>query len=462
MKKGFATAAQFSEWSGGTWEPVVPELLGRPCIDSREVSENDVFFAVNRPEFDAHNFVQKAFESGAGAAVVRRGFHGDGSAARPLLRVDDPNLALSRIAAGYRSGLSAEIVGVTGSMGKTTVKELTADLLSMAGPTARTLGNFNNDFGLPLSLLQAASNVRYGVFEVGMNHPGELAPLCSILKPRFGIMSRIGPVHVGNFNSTAQIAEEKSTLFASLPSDGLAVMSCDDAWFDMVSSRAPCPVVTVSLNKDADFRGVVSADVQELLVVERESGHQEQFHLPMPGRHVAENVLLALAMVRSMGLPWTGTAKTVAAYHTLKGRWQKIRVGEVTVIHDAYNANPASMIAAAEAFAAAPGHAKKWLVLGGMRELGRLETPLHHEVGAKIASGPWAGVLTIGPLGGLIADGLAAGGMEAAKIIRCTGHQEAAKRLRACTAGGDAVLFKASRGEALEKILEYWSAESIR
>ena len=195
-------------WTGGEWVGKPPHAPVRGVtIDSRNLKPGQLFVAIRGERVDGHAYVAQALRDGAVAALVQRDLAASCQAAGPLLAVTDPRAALAALAAGYRASLSTAMIALTGSVGKTTVKEMTADILSALAPTARTRGNWNNDLGLPLSLLTLEKEHRFGVFEVGMNHPGELKPLCEMIRPRWGVITTIGPVHIEYFNSVRAIAD---------------------------------------------------------------------------------------------------------------------------------------------------------------------------------------------------------------------------------------------------------------
>jgi UDP-N-acetylmuramoyl-tripeptide--D-alanyl-D-alanine ligase len=350
------------------------------------------------------------------------------------------------------------MVGITGSVGKTTVKELTAAMLAPLGSTAFTRGNWNNDLGLPLSLLEMGAADRFGVFEMGMNHPGELDPLCRLLAPAWGIMTPVGLAHSEAFACERDIVTEKASLFRALPEQGGAVLSRDQKWYAELAAEAGCPVVTTSLAGDADFRGRVVAPGR-FEVTEAATSETASFDIPAPGRFMVENALLAIALARRLGGSWDALGAALAAYRPMPMRWEESSVGGARVINDAYNANPMSMRASADALAALTGGGRKWLVLAGMFELGSAEEAEHVELGRYLAGGPWAGLLVVGRLGGLIADGAEAAGLAPARVVRCGNHEEAAESLRAMVQAGDVVLLKGSRGEHLEHILEHFPAD---
>ncbi len=439
-----------AEWSGGEWIPAAPERIGGITHDTRAIRPDDLFVAVKGARFDGHTFVAEARRSGACGAVVRRDAAAGLAATGPLLVVEEPVAALQAIAAGYRRQSGATVIGVTGSVGKTTVKDLIAGMLATTWRTARTRGNWNNEIGLPLSLLAMGPGTQTGVFELGISHPGEMAPLCRIAQPDWGVITAIGPVHLEFFASVEAIAREKGELLRSLSPGGTAVLSLDDPCFPVLRELVPGRLVTVSMTAEADYRLEPCGTSDIVIVRERSTGTTFSFRMPMPGQHNRHNVLLATAVARGFNVPWPALASALEQYTPPPMRWETREAHGVTLINDAYNANPLSMKAALDTFRSMPVNGRKWLVLGDMLELGEQTTEKHAAVGRSLAGGGWAGLLAVGPLGARLADGAEEVGCGGMDVVRCATAGEAGGLLAERVKAGDAVLFKASRGLHLE------------
>jgi UDP-N-acetylmuramoyl-tripeptide--D-alanyl-D-alanine ligase len=322
---------------------------------------------------------------------------------------------------------------------------------------ARSPGNWNNDIGLPLSLLRTELDAEFGVFEIGMNHAGEIQALSEVLRPDIGIVTNVGPAHLEFFDSEADIASEKADLLRALPCDGMAIVACDAPWFEVIREAAPCPVTTVAIGETADYEGILSAtDPGAFTVHESATGDSAAFRSALPGAYFKRNALLAVACCRRLGVGWDDLVRVVGAYVPEALRWNVHRGGGVTLIDDSYNANPISMRAAIQAFEEMPIEGGRWLVLGGMLELGPAAEGLHRALGGVVASGSWKGLIGYGPWGRHIADGAARAGMPAAQIACCEDYGGVIEILAAGADAGDAVLLKASRGERLERIRELW------
>lgn len=447
-------ADKFAEWSGGFWEPLTPDSIMGVSNNTRTLNKGDLYVAIKGEKFDGHEFVLGAFEKGASGALVDRTASVKGIEGKPLLRVDNTIDALGKIAAGYRQQIDPEIIGVTGSVGKSTVKEILASVLSTVMPTAKTWGNYNNDIGLPLSLLAMAEDAKAGVFEVGMNHSGEIASLCKILRPKWGIVTAIGSVHIKFFNSVEDIALEKGALLKSLPSDGHAILCCDDEYYEILKSRVNCNLHTVSMGNDADYVVNYKSGVNQLSVYETKSSENLNCKWVWSGKHNALNAGYAIAVARVMGMGWHDIKKGLHNYRPLAMRWDVETINGVKVINDAYNANPLSMRAALQTFAENDTCENKWLVLGAMRELGQSSDTEHYSLGEYVAEGDWSGVVLMGETGQTIAAGMKKRGFDNTRIICCESNSEAVDILFRELSDGDEVLLKASRSVALENVVE--------
>lgn len=456
------TPQELARWCGGRWDPAPPDGVEGIIQDTRQLATGQVYVALRGAALDGHAFLDEAFRRGAAGAVIAEDAAWTPRRDAPVLRVAHTGRALMDMAAAYRRKLNPRIVAVTGSAGKSTTKELTARIASQCGPTARTRGNWNNNIGLPLSLLAMPADTRIGVFEVGMNHPGEIAELCRILKPDWGIVTTIGPVHLEFFKSVEDIADEKASLLRSLPADGLAILNRDTEFFDRLRAAHGGRARTVSLRGNADIVCVARrADRSEITVLEADSREQAVLRLPSVSEYNVTNALLAVAAGRELGLGWAAIQQGLDAYESLPMRWQEEAVRGVRVINDAYNANPLSMRVTLKALAEEPAAAgRRWLVLAGMLELGPTEREAHEQLGELVAAGPWAGVLTVGRAGEWIADGARRAGMDADCVVRCADNAAAADELKRRTAPGDTVLLKASRGMRLEEVIHRYKEQT--
>lgn len=348
-------------------------------IDTRSLQRGDLFVALKGPQFDGHDFIAKAFAAGAAAAVVHQAPAGD--APGPLLQVDDTLAALWRLGAAARARSSARFVGVTGSVGKTGTKEAIATCLGAQGRVSASTGGLNNHWGLPLSLSRMSRQSVYGVFEVGMNHVGELRELSRLLKPHVALITTVEAVHIGHFKSVEEIADAKAEIFEGMHADGTAVLNRDNAHFERLLSHAK----TAGLRRIISFGKDPSADVR---VVGAELGADSsnvraevfgtalRYTVGIPGAHWVSNSLAVLATITALGADVQVAAEKLAQLNPVKGRGVRHRIavrgGEMLLIDDAYNASPASMRAAFDVLSRVQVGPKgrRIVVLGDMLELG--------------------------------------------------------------------------------------------
>ena len=381
-------------------------------FDSRKVKPGCLFAALPGATVDGHAFVRQAFEKGAKGLLVRadRAKEFTGPEAASLIPVQDVKLSLTETARAYRKSLKAKVIGVTGSAGKTTVKELTAAFLRQKGRTHATVGNYNNDLGLPITILECPADAEFLVVEMGTNHPGEIAHLVEIAQPDVGLISSIGTAHIEFFKTQDGIAEEKGTLFRSLPSEGFAVVGTNNDRFEKLKGMCRCRVVAVD--------------------------GPAPFACPLAGDYNRWNMALAWACANELGVTEAMARAALAGFALPGDRWRKSERDGVTFISDCYNANPTSMIAALKTFAAEPCTGRRIAVLGDMFELGTESARLHAEVKRTAEALHFDMVIYVGEnFGGISRD-------------------EAKAELFAYVRPGDAVLLKASHGMELGRMLE--------
>ena len=461
-------SGEIAKWADGSWTSAPRGAITGFCFDSRTVRPGDVFFALKSETADGHNFVLKALDAGAAGAMVRADWNPPGvdAASLPLLRVDDPLTAMHAVAAAWRRKVGSFIVGVTGSVGKSTVKTWTASLIAEHFRTASTIANFNNDIGLPISLTSMAPDTEKGVFEVGMNHKGELAPLCRTLAPNAAIITAIGPVHIEFFPSVEAIADEKAELLRALPPDGFAVLDAASPWFSLLSKATRARVVTVRVRDDGEDRACRGRETDadyEAHVIDPLSGTFELSGLRVessvkvstgfPGAHNVLNALYAIAAASECGVPWEKVLHGVANLPSMKMRWEREMVDGATWVNDAYNANPIAMAASLRTFNGTfGGHGRRIYVLGEMRELGADSRRFHDEIGELVGELGGDVFVGVGDAGGWMIDTAIAHGFKG-ETIRVPDAAAAGRALAGILREGDNVLLKASHGVALENVL---------
>lgn len=456
---GIGVARELAQWTGGVWRGGEPERLCRVAIDSRALPPDALFIALEGVDRDGHDYIHAAFRAGARAAMARRDAADRLCAYGPLLLVEDTRRGLRDLARGYADSTSAFRVGITGSVGKTTVKEWTADMLGAIGGTHRSRGNWNNELGVPLSLLDMPRDAQWGVFELGMNHPGEIRPLAELLRPRAAIVTRIAPVHIEAFSGLEAVADEKADLLRALPPEGTAVIGRDQALFERLREAAPCRVVSVSLEGEADYEGRARADGR-LDVWERSTGERCVLEMPLPGRHVMENALLALALARGQGVAWASVAEALRAFRPLPGRWVTGAYGGVRTIDDTYNANPESMRAAVAAAREMPCEGRRWFAFGAMLELGGLAPEAHYATG-RLMRPDDGGLVAVGLHADRMREGALDAGLSRDRVAVAADATDAGRWLAGRVRPGDLVLFKGSRGMRMEDALAAMKAKRL-
>lgn len=405
--------------------------------DTRSPVPDRLFVALKGPRFDAHEYISEGLPA-AGVMVSR-----PLATTLPQVLVEDTRAALGRLAANWRAGFGGPLVGLTGSNGKTTVKEMIAAILSRRGAVLATRGNLNNDVGLPLTLLELRARHAFGVIEMGANHPGEIAYLTSLARPTVALITNAGPAHLEGFGSLWGVARAKGEIFAGLREGGVAVINADDAYADYWRGlNAGRRALTFGLDRRADFAGELSGSTLRL----RSPAGEAEIALGLPGRHNARNALAAAAAAWAAGARLTDIRAGLEALRAVPGRLERKRGPRgMQIIDDTYNANPASLQAAVEVLAAQPG--RRLLVLGDMRELGAEAARLHAEAGAQAKAVGVDGLYALGELAAEAARAFGAGAVHYASV------EELIQALAAEAGPGLVVLFKGSRGMRMERVI---------
>jgi UDP-N-acetylmuramoyl-tripeptide--D-alanyl-D-alanine ligase len=425
-------------------------LVANLSTDSRTTHPGELFVALRGDNFDGHKFVGQATERGAVGAVVEKTWIGKPSPGFSLLRVTDTLRAYQQIAAQYRHSLGIKVIAITGSNGKTSTKDFTASVLGRRFRVTKTEGNFNNHVGLPRTMLQASKEDEIAVWEIGMNHPGEIAPLAQLAQPDVAIVTNIGVAHIEFMGSREAIAEEKGELAASLGPDGILILNSGDEFAQTIAQRTNGRVILAGIER-GEVRAseiVQTAEGAEFTVLE--GAHHCHAFLPVPGLHMVQNALLAIAAGRAHGVSLEDCAAGLASAPLTKARLQIKTIRGVQFIDDSYNANPDSMKAALRTLAELETEGERIAILGQMAELGAESSRGHQEVGEAAAS---LGVDRLIDLGaGEIAAAAKAAGLTNSKVAATV--EEAAELLHENAHPGDLVLVKGSRAARTERVLE--------
>ena len=365
-------------------------------IDSRSVKPGDLFIALAGPNFDGHEFIAAAFNAGAAAAVASRR-PAALAAEAPLLMVPDTMAALEALGRAARNRSNARFAAITGSVGKTGTKEALRLVLSAAGPTAASEGNLNNQWGAPLSLARMPRDARYGVFELGMNHAGEIAPLTRLVRPHVAVITTVEPAHLEFFPSLAAIADAKAEIFLGVEPDGAAVLNRDNVHFERLAQAARAAginrIIGFGENEASEARLLSCRLDAEASQVEAEIlGTRVAYRLTVPGRHIVQNSLAVLGAAALLGIDLHEAAASLRQVALLKGRGARLVIdtpqGSFTLIDESYNASPAAMRAAVAVLGRSlPGKGgRRVAVLGDMRELGVDADRLHAELATALAA----------------------------------------------------------------------------
>lgn len=433
----------------GSAAPEMEGSVGDWSIDTRTLGgENPLYVALRGDVHDGHEFVAQAAQRGAVAVLVDRELAPCGA---PQFRVPDTLVALQELARRARLRLPGTVVGVTGSAGKTTTKETIAALLLGSLRVGKNEGNLNNHIGLPLSILRQSLAEQVYVFEMGMNHLGEIRFLASIARPRVAVVTNVGTAHIENLGSREAVALAKRELVESLPPEGVAVVNADDRFAGRFGEIHPGRTVTFGLSKGADFR------VEELVM--GESGAQFRiggtaFETPVAGKHSVLNVAAAVAVGSELGVPAAAMAERARGLQPGKMRGERQEHNGVTILNDCYNSNPDAAEAMLEYAALLPAE-RRIAVLGEMRELGTWSTALHRTVGERAAALGFDLVIGVAGDAAALAEAARAGGVES---LYFPAPEAAGAALAALTRPGDLVLFKGSRGTHMELALERYRA----
>jgi UDP-N-acetylmuramoyl-tripeptide--D-alanyl-D-alanine ligase len=431
-----ASAARITGWS----------------VDSRSVAAGDLFFALRGPNHDGNAYVDQAISKGAVAAIA--GGPGIQKDTGEILVVPDALVALQKIAGWARDQWGGEVVGVTGSAGKTSTKDVIAAMLAIELPVGKTVGNFNNHVGLPLSILRLPSGARVAVLEMGMNHAGEIRDLCAIARPRIGVVTNVGHAHMEAFDSIEGVAAAKRELIEALPADGVAVLNIDDPLVARFQDTHRGRTVTFGLSEKAEVR---AENIEMNVDGVKFSVGGVEFESSLLGRHSISNLLAGMAVASLYGIQPEQLVKVVREIPAAPMRGQIIRHKGILIFNDCYNSNPDAARTMMDVLRDTPAK-RRIAVLGEMLELGRWAESLHREVGRYVANSGFNVLVGIRGAASSLVDEARKSGQAANAAFFFDDAAAAGDYLRQIAQEGDVILFKGSRGTHVEQALERFLA----
>ncbi|MCJ8518422.1 UDP-N-acetylmuramoyl-tripeptide--D-alanyl-D-alanine ligase [Pseudorhizobium tarimense] len=455
-----------------TTEMMVSVMVGRPVgtppegitgisIDSRSIRAGEAFFAIKGDRVDGHDFASIAVANGASLIVVSEAkLPAMGRLTVPMIVVDDVLAALGRLAEASRERSRAQIIAVTGSVGKTTTKEMLRHVLASSGKVHAAVASFNNHWGVPLTLARMPADTQFGVFEIGMNHPNEIRPLVKMVRPHVAIITTIAAAHLGHFNSIEEIAAAKAEIFEGVEPGGAAILNRDNKHFAFLEERAQEVgverIYSFGQHAKADFRlADFEGDGHSSTIWATLSGETVEVHIGSPGRHIAENAMAALGACLLVGADLDKAAQALADLRSVKGRGEQHRLGIgegfLTLIDESYNANPASMRAAIALLAAAEPEAsgRRIAILGDMLEMGEFSQKLHEELAGPLLAAGIEHVWLAGPEMAALRDALP----ESVQVEYRATTDDLTPFVIRSVLPGDVVMVKSSLGIGFGKII---------
>lgn len=417
--------------------------------DSRRVRPGDLFWALSGPHHDGHDYLAEAAERGAIACVGLQGRVE--SAELPVIAVADTQLALWDFASWYRTQIAARVIGITGSVGKTSTRHMIYSMLSSVLPGTESPGNFNNEIGVPLSLLGINDEDLFAAIELAAAKAGDIGDLTRIARPDIGIITSVAPCHLATFGSLEEIARTKGELLDYLPEDGLAILNGDNGWVRDMACFARCNVIQVGTGEYCDLRAesVRSENGCMRFVVDG-----DEFAIQAPGTHWLTAALASIAVGREFGLSTESIQHGLTEFLPVPGRCKAVPVGEWTVIDDSYNASPASMTAACEVLRSWQGATRKILVTGDMLELGPEAESFHAELGRQAAAAGIDGLISIGEYASTVLKSAREAGLSGGCLAHCRGEEIAELLLDCWLEPGAVVLVKGSRAMKMENLVD--------
>ncbi|NLG89336.1 MAG: UDP-N-acetylmuramoyl-tripeptide--D-alanyl-D-alanine ligase [Clostridiaceae bacterium] len=447
-------ADKIAAWMGG-------KLTGNPGIetdavstDTRTLKPGSMFFAIRGKNFDGHDFIDKAYENGAVIAVSNIDITPpEGKAA---VVVEDTVLALGRLAEKYLETFNIPVIAVTGSVGKTTTKEMTAQILSTQYNVHKSTGNYNNNIGLPLSVLQLERGHTAAVFELGMNALGEIEYLSRIIHPDIAVITNIGVSHYEKLGSRQNILRAKLEVTKGMKDNGVLILNGDDKLLSGLNGLLSMPVVYYGINEDVPLRaiGIETMGEKGVRFTVNLRNEDVEIVLPVPGIHQVSNALAAIACGIELGIENDNIIKGLSCYSQEKMRLDIVSTKGVKIINDTYNAAPSSMQAALSVLREVAGENRSIAVLGDMYELGSIAGEAHKEVGRAVVHERVNYLVAVGELAGDYCTGAIEAGMDEKNVRHYKNADDAVPYLKSIICPDDVVLFKGSRGMNMDRLLK--------
>lgn len=451
------TFQQIAEMTGGEVVQGGEVLSTSVVIDSREVKEGSAFFAIKGDRLDGHQFVEQSLLTASGAVVSQ--VPAQIPAGKGIVRVADTTVALQELARSIRKRFDFTLIGITGSAGKTTTKEMIATLVGTEYRTFKSWGNFNNLIGCPLCIDNTPDDAEVVVSEMGMNHKGEIARLASLTRPDIGVYTNIGPVHIEFFGTVEKIAEAKRELLENVADDGTVVLNNDNEHVVRIGREFKGKKVTYGIDNAADFR---ATDIRQRgLLGSTFTLGGRSFELALPGRHSLENLLAAIATARTLGISWESIARGVREVQPAYHRGIIVPYRGAQIYDDTYNSNPYALGSALQLLHEADVQGRRIAVIGDMLELGEDELKYHRDSGAAIP-GDVDVVIGVGKRSAALLDGAKSAGFPPEALHHFDDAESAGEFLRTFIREGDLVLVKASRGIGLDRIVTMLEKEAAK
>lgn len=445
---------EIADMCGGSLHGTATPLVRRISKDTRTILSGDLYLALRGENHDGNIYAPDAAAKGAAAALIDDpetlkklppGF--------PAILVENSLAALHRLAGAWRDRLAIKVACITGSSGKTSTKEFTAAVLSARYRVVKTEGNLNNHIGVPLSILAASAADDAAVWEIGMNHPGEIAPLADLARPDLAIVTNIGVAHIEYMGSREAIAKEKSALVEAVGPNGSVILPADDDFADFLAKRSQARVVKAGLTSGAVTASDVEMNAEGCRFTLHADGESLSARLPTPGLHMVGNALLAVAAGLEFGLSLEECAEGLASSRLTGGRLLRRNIRGVMLLDDTYNANPDSMEAALQTLGALPTQGQRIAVLGRMGELGSHAESGYRRVGLAAAKLVHT-LIAVGPETAPLTAMAREAGLE--HIHETSDTTEAGGLLKELTHEGDIVLVKGSRGARMERVIQHF------